>query len=58
VTGPEFAKNHGNDSSTWSSADFETQINLVLMDFQPTWRLAHPEKAAAADQRQAAQAAA
>ena len=34
MTGPEFAKAHGNDSSTWTSADFETEINLAEIDAQ------------------------
>jgi hypothetical protein len=33
-TGPEFARNHGNDSSTWTSADFETEMNLAEADLQ------------------------
>lgn len=32
MTGPEFAAAHGNDSSTWSSADFETEIILAEID--------------------------
>ncbi|MFK0288343.1 hypothetical protein ACIQVL_48905 [Streptomyces sp. NPDC090499] len=35
MTGPEFAANHGNDSSTWSSADFETEMNLAEADALP-----------------------
>lgn len=31
-TGPEFAKAHGNDSSTWTTADFETELNLAEID--------------------------
>lgn len=34
MTGPEFAAAHGNDSSTWSPADFETEINLAEIDAQ------------------------
>ncbi|QLJ06835.1 hypothetical protein HZZ00_38050 (plasmid) [Streptomyces sp. NEAU-sy36] len=32
MTGPEFAAAHGNDSSTWTTADFETEINLAEID--------------------------
>jgi hypothetical protein len=32
MTGPEFATAHGNDSSTWTPADFETEINLAEID--------------------------
>ncbi|MFJ6069071.1 hypothetical protein ACIQHU_39280 [Streptomyces tendae] len=36
MTGPEFATAHG-DSSTWTTADFETEINLAEIDaFNPT----------------------
>lgn len=35
MTGPEFATAHGNDSSTWSPADFETEINLAEIDAFP-----------------------
>jgi hypothetical protein len=31
MTGPEFAQAHG-DSSTWTTADFETEINLAEID--------------------------
>ncbi|WP_416519984.1 hypothetical protein [Streptomyces achromogenes] len=34
MTGPEFAAAHG-DSTTWSSADFETEINLAEIDQLP-----------------------
>ncbi|GGS96270.1 hypothetical protein [Streptomyces violaceus] len=34
MTGHEFAEAHGNDSSTWTSADFETEINLAESDMQ------------------------
>jgi hypothetical protein len=44
MTGPEFAKAHGNDSSTWSAADFETEMNLAEADVQPAFLLAHPPK--------------
>lgn len=37
TTGREFAKNHGNDSSTWTPADFETALNLAESDVQPAW---------------------
>ncbi|QKW31505.1 hypothetical protein HUT11_35675 (plasmid) [Streptomyces seoulensis] len=36
MTGPEFATAHGNDSSTWSAADFETELNLAEIDQLPT----------------------
>lgn len=32
MTGPEFAAAHGNDSSTWTAADFETETNLAEID--------------------------
>ncbi|AKZ60718.1 hypothetical protein SAM23877_p009 (plasmid) [Streptomyces ambofaciens ATCC 23877] len=32
MTGPEFAKAHGNDSTTWTTTDFETEINLAEID--------------------------
>jgi hypothetical protein len=32
MTGPEFAQAHGNDSTTWTTADFETEINLAEID--------------------------
>ncbi|MER6092426.1 hypothetical protein [Streptomyces bluensis] len=32
MTGPEFATAHGNDSSTWSAADIETEFNLAEID--------------------------
>lgn len=32
MTGPEFAAAHGNDSSTWSTADFEAEMNLAEID--------------------------
>lgn len=38
MTGPEFAKAHGNDSSTWTSADFETELNLAEADALPAYR--------------------
>lgn len=34
MTGPEFARNHHNDSTDWSSADFETELNLAEIDAQ------------------------
>ena len=36
MTGPEFATAHGDDSSTWTSADFETEINLAEIDAYTT----------------------
>ncbi|WP_158102066.1 hypothetical protein [Streptomyces glaucescens] len=36
MTGPEFAAAHGNDSSTWTSADFEAEINLAEIDAHTT----------------------
>ncbi|MFG2276692.1 hypothetical protein ACGFNY_43910 [Streptomyces chartreusis] len=39
MTGAEFAKNHGNDSSNWTSADFEALEVLVDIDLQPVWVL-------------------
>lgn len=32
MTGPEFAAAHGNDSTNWMPADFETEINLAEID--------------------------
>lgn len=32
MTGHEFAEAHGNDSSTWTSADFEAEMNLAEID--------------------------
>ena len=34
MTGSEFAKAHGNDSSTWSSADFEAELVFAENDMQ------------------------
>ncbi len=34
MTGPEFAEAHGNDSSTWSSADFEAELVFADNDMQ------------------------
>lgn len=45
MTGPDFAKAHGNDSSTWTDADFEAEINLAEID---AWRHLHPTQATAA----------
>lgn len=36
MTGPEFATAHGNDSSTWTPADFEAEINLAEIDAYTT----------------------
>ncbi|MFR9794256.1 hypothetical protein ACL07V_37475 [Streptomyces sp. MB22_4] len=44
MTGPEFAAAHGNDSSTWTTADIETEINLAMADIQPAYLLTHPPK--------------
>lgn len=32
MTGPEFAEAHGNDSSTWTPADFDTEMVLAEID--------------------------
>jgi len=32
MTGPEFAAAHGNDSSTWTTADIEAELNLAEID--------------------------
>ena len=32
--GPEFARSHGNDSSTWTSADFEAEFVFAENDMQ------------------------
>jgi hypothetical protein len=34
MTGPEFAAAHGNDSSTWTSADFEAELVFADNDMQ------------------------
>jgi len=36
MTGPEFAANHGNDSSTWTSVDFEVEQNLARSTSSPS----------------------
>ena len=47
MTGPEFATAHGNDSSTWTTADIEAELNLAEIDAytapdpKPTTPLAH-----------------
>ncbi|MFJ8657472.1 hypothetical protein ACIRNU_34680 [Streptomyces rochei] len=35
MTGPEFAQAHG-DSTTWTTTDFETEINLAEIDAYTT----------------------
>lgn len=32
MTGPEFAAAHGNDASTWTTADIEAEQNLAEID--------------------------
>lgn len=32
MTGPEFAAAHGNDSTTWTTADIEAEQNLAEID--------------------------
>lgn len=32
MTGPEFATAHGNDSTTWTTTDFEVELNLAEID--------------------------
>lgn len=44
MTGPEFAEAHGNDSSTWTPADFDTVLNLAMADYQPAYLIVHPPK--------------
>lgn len=34
MTGPEFAAAHGNDSSTWTPADFEAEFVFAENDMQ------------------------
>jgi hypothetical protein len=41
-TGPEFARQHGNDSSTWTPADFVSVQTLAAMDVHVAWRTLHP----------------
>ncbi|MGW2384425.1 hypothetical protein [Streptomyces sp. NPDC001658] len=36
MTGPEFATAHGNDSTTWTPADFDTEIVLAEIDAYTT----------------------
>ncbi|MFE6474631.1 hypothetical protein [Streptomyces rochei] len=36
MTGPEFAKAHGNDSTDWTATDFEVEINLAEIDAHTT----------------------
>ena len=36
MTGPEFAAAHGNDSTDWTTADIETEINLAEIDAYKT----------------------
>lgn len=36
MTGPEFAAAHGNDSTRWTTADYETAINLTEIDAHTT----------------------
>lgn len=38
MTGPEFAAARGNDSSTWTPADFEAELNLAEIDALPVIR--------------------
>ncbi|WP_270892123.1 hypothetical protein [Streptomyces sp. DHE17-7] len=35
MTGPEFAQAHG-DSTTWTTTDFEVEINLAEIDAHTT----------------------
>jgi hypothetical protein len=37
MTGPEFAAAHHNDSSNWTTADFEAEMNFAEMDAQPAY---------------------
>jgi hypothetical protein len=48
MTGPEFAHNHGNDSSTWTDADIETEWNLAEIDAYLANRPQQPAPAPAA----------
>lgn len=38
MTGSEFAKAHGNDSTDWTTTDFETEMNLAEADALPAYR--------------------
>lgn len=38
MTGPQFAAAHGNDSTDWTAADFETELNLAEADALPAYR--------------------
>ncbi|GAA3590615.1 hypothetical protein [Streptomyces osmaniensis] len=42
TTGPEFAKAHGNDSTTWCSGDMETAQILAALDLHAAWKHIHP----------------
>lgn len=44
MTGHQFAEAHGNDSSTWTSADFETELNLAEADHLPAYRFLHARR--------------
>lgn len=49
MTGPEFAHAHGDDSSTWTDADFETELNLAEIDaYLPAGTQTTPQPAPAA----------
>lgn len=37
MRGHDFARDHGNDSSTWTAADFDAEMNLADMDMQPVY---------------------
>lgn len=49
MTGPEFAAAHGNDSSTWTPADFEAAEVLASIDSlpRPCWFCSAPNPASA-----------
>ncbi|MFF7795562.1 hypothetical protein [Streptomyces sp. NPDC007991] len=44
MTGHEFAQAHGNDSSTWTSADFEAELVLAENDALPAYRFIHARR--------------
>ena len=53
-TAAEFATAHGNDSSTWTPADFDAAYCLAEIDVQPAWELLKRTKPTTADIQPAA----
>ena len=44
MTGPEFAEAHGNDSTDWMPADFESAEHFAEIDLQPVYALLQKKK--------------